>query len=199
VASARPSIVKIVGDARSCSRQIEGSGFVFAPNRVMTNAHVVAGVRTPVVQVDGVRRDATVVLYDPNRDIAVLYVPGMRAGALSFGGAVGEGAGAIVAGYPEDGPFTPVAARVRQRQELRGPNIYQTHTVTREVYAIRAQVLPGNSGGPLLSPTGQVYGVVFAASTDVADTGYVLTAAEVAQDAAAGRAASTRVSTQGCD
>lgn len=199
VTKARPSIVKIVGDARSCSRRIEGSGFVISADHVMTNAHVVAGVKTPQVQVDGVNRDARVVLYDPNTDIAVLYVPGMRAGALAFGGPVGEGAGAIVAGYPEDGPFTPVAARIRQRQQLRGPNIYQSRTVTREVYAIRSQVLPGNSGGPLLAPTGQVYGVVFAASTDTADTGYVLTAAEVAPDAAAGRSATASVSTQGCD
>lgn len=196
---ARPSVVKIVGDAPSCSRQIEGSGFVFAPNHVMTNAHVVAGVQDPVVQVDGVRRRAQVVLYDPRRDVAVLYVPQLRAGALSFAGPVGEGADAIVVGYPQNGPFTPVAARVRQRQDLRGPNIYQTGTVSREVYAIRAVVRPGNSGGPLLSPAGAVYGVVFAASTDTSDTGYALTAAEVAADAAAGRRATQRVSTQGCD
>lgn len=166
----------------------------------MTNAHVVAGVRAPTVYLpDGSGRSATVVLYDPDRDVAVLAVDGLSVKALAFAGDAANGASGAVAGYPEDGGFTAVAARVRDRQDIRGPNIYQRKTVTRDVYAIRASVLPGNSGGPLLSASGSVYGVVFAAATDTAQTGYVLTAAEVAADASAGRTASGAVSTQGCD
>jgi S1-C subfamily serine protease len=192
-------IFKITGIARSCSRRIEGSGFLYAPERVMTNAHVVAGVRSPKVHVGGAELDATVVLFDPNRDVAVLAVPGLHEQPLAFAGRARTGQSAIVIGYPQDGPYRADAARVRGRQEARGPNIYDDRTVVREIYALRARVRPGNSGGPLISPAGTVYGVVFAAAADDPQTGYALTAAEVAGDAAAGRRATTRVSTQGCD
>lgn len=200
VVSSKSSILKVRGDAPSCSRRVEGSGFVIAPQRILTNAHVVAGVHSPDVFLpDGTALPARVVLYDPDRDLAVLYVPGLTAKPLTFGVTAERGASAVVAGYPEDGGFTAVAARIRDRQEIRGPNIYQSTTVTRDVYAVRASVLPGNSGGPLLASNGTVYGVVFAASTDTADTGYALTAQEAASDVAAGRAATQQVSTQGCD
>lgn len=196
----RASIVKIRGNAPSCDRSVEGSGFVIATGRVLTNAHVVAGVRNPVVYpVGGGAMPAQVVLYDPDNDIAVLSVPGLSARSLPFAAAAAAGVSAVVAGYPEDGPFTAVAARVRDRQEIRGPNIYQSRSVTRQVYAVRALVLPGNSGGPLLASDGAVYGVVFAASTDTADTGYALTAQQVAGDVATGERATTTVSTGACD
>jgi S1-C subfamily serine protease len=140
-----------------------------------------------------------VVLFDPQRDVAVLYVPGLNTPALSFAGQAPFGSDAIVAGYPEDGPFTARAARIGPVEDPPVPNIYQTAEVNRQIYAIRALVQPGNSGGPLLSPGGSVYGVVFAAATSVPDTGYALTAAEVASDAASGADATAGVSTQGCD
>jgi S1-C subfamily serine protease len=197
---AEPDIVKITGVAPSCRRQLEGSGFVFAPHHVMTNAHVVAGVQSPAVITSGGHSyDARVVLYDPRRDVAVLYVPDFANPPLSFAGVASEGQSAVVAGYPENGPFTPVAARIRARQPAQGPDIYQNRQVTREIYAVYATVRPGNSGGPLLSPDGRVYGVVFAASVDDPRTGYALTAKEVASDAAAGSARTEQVSTQGCD
>jgi S1-C subfamily serine protease len=199
VQQVKGSILKVTGDAPSCSKSIEGSSFVFAPQRVMTNAHVVAGVPHPSVEVDGRQLDATTVLFDPKRDIAVLYVPGLRATPLSFGPAVSAGANAIVIGYPENGPFTPVAARVRDRLNARGVDIYSRSSVTREIYGVRGQVLPGNSGGPLIDPSGRVLGVVFAAATDDPETGYALTAQEVAADATAGRTLTAGVSTQGCD
>jgi len=197
---AAPSIVKVEGVATSCQERIEGSGFVYAPDHVLTNAHVVAGVTQgpEVISGQGVL-SARVVLYDPQRDIAVLYVPGLSAGSLAFAGQAKSGDNAIVAGYPLDGPFTAVPARVGGTVRATSPDIYQTAQVTRQIYSIRAVVKPGNSGGPLLTPGGQVYGVVFAAATTVADTGYALTAAEVASDASAGANATAGVSTQGCD
>ncbi|HET6908262.1 MAG TPA: MarP family serine protease [Mycobacteriales bacterium] len=197
---AEPDIVKVTGVAPSCRRQLEGSGFLFAPQHVITNAHVVAGVRSPsVLTVAGRTYDARVVLYDPRRDVAVLFVPGLDTRPLSFAGVASAGQSAVVAGYPENGPFQAVAARIRTRQPAQGPDIYQDRQVTREIYAVYATVRPGNSGGPLLSPDGAVYGVVFAASVDDPHTGYALTAHEVAGDAAAGQAATQQVSTQGCD
>jgi S1-C subfamily serine protease len=194
------SIVKITGTAPSCHRAIEGTGFVFATDRVMTNAHVLAGVGNPHVTAPGGNTlAAKVVLYDPNRDIAVLSVPGLNRRPLDIAGPAASGAAAVVAGYPENGPFTALPARIAARTKVTGPNIYQDRTVSRQVYTVRARVRPGNSGGPLLSPAGQVYGVVFAASVDQSEVGYVLTAAEVAPDLQAGRTATAAVSTQGCD
>jgi len=202
LARAQGSIVRIKGTAPGCSRRIEGSGFVFAHDHVITNAHVVAGVR-PGPQVStprGARLRSRVVLYDPERDIAILYVPQLAVASLHFAGQASAGDNAIVAGYPLDSPtLTAVAARIGGSEAASSPDIYQTTTVTREIYSVRAVVKPGNSGGPLLSPGGRVYGVVFAAAVSAKDTGYALTAAEVAPDARAGRAATRLVSTQGCD
>ncbi len=195
------SIVKIVGTAPSCSRRIEGSGFVYAPGHVLTNAHVVAGVTggPAVITRDHVSYRATVVLFDPERDIAVLDVPGLTARPLQFLQTASTGSDAIVAGYPLDHDFTAVPARVGTEQPTTVPDIYQAHTVTRQIYSVRAVVQPGNSGGPLLAPSGRVYGVVFAAAVGVQDTGYALTAPEVSSDAQRGATATAAVSTQGCD
>jgi S1-C subfamily serine protease len=200
--AAGAEVVKITGVAPSCGRSLEGSGFVYATDHVMTNAHVVAGVRNPKVALPapGARvLSAQVVLYDPDRDVAVLYVPGLGRPPLRFAGKVATGASAVVAGYPENGPLTAVAARVAGDQQITGPNIYANRQVTREVYTLRARVRPGNSGGPLLSPQGAVDGVVFAASVDNPNIGYALTAAEVSGDARRGESATKQVSTQGCD
>jgi S1-C subfamily serine protease len=166
-----------------------------------TNAHVVAGVtQGPEVSVPGGRElRAQVVLYDPQRDIAVLYVPGLTAPPLHFARQASAGDNAIVVGYPLDSSITKVAARIGGSEAARSPDIYQTTQVTREIYSVRAVVKPGNSGGPLLAPDGRVYGVVFAAAVSVPHTGYALTAAEVTPDARASRAATVPVSTQGCD
>lgn len=142
---------------------------------------------------------ARVVLYDSDRDIAVLYVPNLGRPALRLAGSVGSGTSAVVAGYPENGPFTAVPARIAARTDVTGPNIYQSKTVTRQVYTVRGKVRPGNSGGPLLSSSGEVYGVVFAASVDQSNVGYALTNEEISADVAAGRTATGAVSTRGCD
>jgi len=199
VATAHPSVVKITGQAESCARRVEGSGFVYAPNRIITNAHVVAGIDQSSVQVGGARREATVVLYDPDRDVAVLYVPDLGLRPLPFASRpVDTNADAIVLGYPEDGPFFAGAARIRDRMEIRGPDIYNDRTVTREVYSIYGDVRSGNSGGPLIAPDGSVLGVIFAAAVDQQFTGFALTAAEVAADARTGATSTAEVSTGDC-
>ena len=197
----RSRVVKVQGTAPSCDRSIEGSGFVYAPDRVLTNAHVVAGVNPGprITTPGGASFQAQVVLYDPQIDIAVLYVPGLNLKPLPFAGQASSGANAVVAGYPENHDFTSVAARIGEIQSAVGPDIYQTGTVNRQIYEIRAVVQPGNSGGPLIAPDGSVDGVVFAAAVGAPDTGFALTSAEVQGDASAGAHATTQVSTQGCD
>jgi S1-C subfamily serine protease len=190
-------IAKVTGVA-NCSRGLEGSGFVYGPQRVMTNAHVVAGVSDPKVEVNGKSYDATVVLFDSSVDIAVLYVPQLNIKPLVFDESGKADATAVVLGYPENGPFDAEPARIRSEERLRGPDIYGDKTVTRRAFSIWASVRPGNSGGPLLSPKGTVYGVVFAASVEDNRTGYVLTAAQVSGDAAAGLKATQEVSTHSC-
>ncbi|MFC4010884.1 MarP family serine protease [Nonomuraea purpurea] len=198
---AREAIVKVQGNAESCNKHIEGTGFVYAPGRIMTNAHVVAGVSRDLQIIDhnNTRHDATVVRYNPQRDIAVLYVPGLGLPQLNFDGDGSRGDNAIIAGFPQKKGFTAEPARIGGQLKAEGPDIYREKTVTRKVYAIRGVVLPGNSGGPLLTVDGRVYGVIFAAALNEEDTGYVLTAAEVAPDAVAGRTDTTPADTQECD
>lgn len=198
VEAAEEGVVKILGDAEQCNRSVEGSGFAYGPERVMTNAHVVAGVSDPTVEADGSTYEAEVVLYDPDLDVAVLEVDGLDAPALEFDDSGEAGDPAAVLGYPEDGPYDAQPARIRGEQDLRSPNIYNDGTVRREVFSIRSLVRSGNSGGPLVSRRGDVYGVVFAASLSDDSTGYVLTADQVANDAAAGLDASREVSTGDC-
>lgn len=199
VADARPSVLEILGSAPSCQRALEGTGFVVSPERVMTNAHVLAGTNDVVVQSADGPLAATVVLFDPDIDIAVLDVPGLRAPALSFTAVPAHsGAEAVVLGYPGGGPFTASAARIRDTIRLSGPDIHNSDTVTREVYTIRGQVRSGNSGGPLMGADGNVLGVVFGAAADDSDTGFALTAAEVRASLDASADASRAVSTGSC-
>ncbi|MFJ5259264.1 MarP family serine protease [Streptomyces sp. NPDC088387] len=193
--AAKRSTVKVEGVAGDQGR--EGSGFVYAREHVMTNAHVVAGIDEPTVRVGGVGRayPATVVLFDPDKDVAVLYVPELTAPVLPFDDDADRGDAAVVAGYPQDGGLDLQAATVANRVRATGQNIYSDESVTREIYSIRSTVRPGNSGGPLLTTDGKVYGVVFARSTSDAETGYVLTADEVAGDARSAADATAAVDT----
>ncbi|MGC4947270.1 MarP family serine protease [Streptomyces sp. DT224] len=202
-ARAKQSIVKVVGTAPSCGKVLEGTGFVFSDRRVMTNAHVVGGVDEPTVQIGGQGRlyDAKVVLYDWQRDIAVLDVPDLDVKPLRFTGPDSDaetGDSAIVAGFPENGSYDVRSARVRARIDANGPDIYHRGTVRRDVYSLYTTVRQGNSGGPLLTPEGKVYGVVFAKSLDDPDTGYALTADEIRDDITQGRTANQQVDSQGC-
>jgi S1-C subfamily serine protease len=195
----RASVVKILGAANACGRSLEGSGFVYADGRVMTNAHVVAGVDQPNVQIGDTEYAGRVVYYDPDVDVAVIDVPDLPAPALDFATApVRSGTSAALLGYPENGPFDAQPARVRDRQTLRSPNIYGDDTVFRDTYSIRALVRQGNSGGPLIDKRGDVLGVIFAASVTDRDTGYALTAEQVSDAADAGESANNRVDTGDC-
>lgn len=196
---AADSVVKILGVADQCARSLEGSGFVYSDDRVMTNAHVVAGVSDPVVRTrDGQNYPAKVVTYDPERDIAVLSVPDIDARALDFDLDAARGDSGAVLGYPGNGPFRAGASRIRAEQRLRGPNIYGSDEVVREVYSLYAEVRPGNSGGPLIGDDGSVAGLIFAASVEDQNTGYALTAKEVAGAARQGIASDAPVSTGAC-
>jgi S1-C subfamily serine protease len=198
---AQRAIVKVQGNAESCNKHIEGTGFVYAPDRIMTNAHVVAGVTRDLEITDhtGAKRPARVVRYNPQRDIAVLHVPDLNLPWLAFDGQAKTGDSAIIAGYPKGQGFTAEAARIRKKMPAEGPDIYRSTNVRRQVYSIRGKVLPGNSGGPLLTVEGKVFGVIFAAAVSEKETGYVLTAQEVGPDASAGRTDVSPASTQRCD
>jgi S1-C subfamily serine protease len=194
------SMVKITGVARSCSRTQEGSGWVIAPQRVVTNAHVVAGEHSEQVRIGGKGTSYTgrVVVFDPKRDIAILDVPGLPAPPLKLGADVGRGVSAIVAGFPEDGPYRLDAARVREVITATGNDIYGRPGIARQVYSLYAKVRPGNSGGPLLSTSGRVIGIVFATSLDDPKTGYALTLQEAQPVLSQAAGASRAVSTGGC-
>ncbi len=201
---AQRSTFKILGEAPECNRGIEGSGFVYAKHRILTNAHVVAGTSSVRVVVSGsgdAQRtvSAKVVYVDPNRDVAVLDAPDLNAPVLSFTATPGRtGDPATVLGYPENGPFTVRSARIRSQTTVRGSNIYGKGTITRSIYSIRSVVRSGNSGGPLLASDGTVLGMVFATALDSSDTGFVLTDSEISAGAAAGRTATTAVDTGAC-
>ncbi len=201
VRTAERSVVKVEGTAPSCSRRIEGSGFVFASGQVLTNAHVVAGTRRVQVRPegDGQPMSGTVVVYDPERDLAVIDVPDLNAPVMHFASArAATDADAIVLGYPLDGPYDAEPARVRDVGLIKGPNIYNDQTVVRDIYTVRGLVQPGNSGGPLITSSGAVLGVVFAAAADDPQTGFALTAKEAAPVIDEGRGATERVATGSC-
>ncbi|WP_030483319.1 MarP family serine protease [Nocardioides aequoreus] len=197
VVAAAESVYKVRSSNR-CGSGVEGTGFLYAPGKLMTNAHVVAGVDSPQVIVDGQPQESTLVYYDPQVDVAVLDVPGLDGPTLRFGlGGEPRQQGAVL-GFPQDGPFDAQAVRIRDDQRLRSPDIYGGGTVTREVFSLRGLVRPGNSGGPLVGTNGRVLGVVFAASVSDTDTGYALTARQVSEAAATGLDASAEVSSGDC-
>lgn len=195
------SVVKVLGTAPSCQRRVEGTGFAYGDDHIMTNAHVVAGVTDDlrVVTRDGHQLEATLVLFDAEQDLAVLHVAGLDLDPLEFDPEADQGSDAVVAGFPRNSGFTAVPARIRAQQTAQGPDFYHETQVSREIYQVRAVVRPGNSGGPLLAPDGTVYGVVFAAATNEDETGYVLTADEIVDNAREGLESETEVSAERCD
>jgi S1-C subfamily serine protease len=197
IRAAAESVFKIRSNNR-CGSGVEGTGFLYAPNKLMTNAHVVAGVTEPNVMVGRQTVQGTVVYYNPDVDIAVIDVPDLDGPTIRFDLAGKEGQQGAVLGFPEDGPFDSQPVRIRSDQRLRSPDIYGNGTVTRHVFSLRGLIRPGNSGGPVVSTAGRVLGVVFAASVSDPQTGYALTADQVRQAAAIGLDAKERVSSGNC-
>jgi S1-C subfamily serine protease len=197
VRAAQGSTVRIEGAA--CGGVLEGSGFVVAPGYVVTNAHVVAGMASPMVQRGGTSQAGIPVLFDPRMDIALLHVASDPGPVLHLGqSTVSRGNGGAILGYPEGGNLTEGAAAVRGEITAQGRDIYGRASVTREIYDLQTLVRPGNSGGPFVLPDGQVAGVVFAASTTERNTGYALTSPEVWRTIQPGIGRTQAVSTQGC-
>jgi S1-C subfamily serine protease len=197
--TAAASVVKITGRAPACNQEQSGSGFVVAGNRVLTNAHVVSGVTSPVVLVpNGQALTGTVTFYDPKRDLAVITVKGMTASPLTVAASPGVGDEGVVAGYPYGGPFTEGGARVVQSGVVTVPDVSGSGRTARSIAAIAADVEPGNSGGPLLTPSGRVIGLVFAKSTSQSDLGYAMTPAEFDSVVDRAHSLTSAVSTGAC-
>ncbi|HET8987374.1 MAG TPA: MarP family serine protease [Humibacillus sp.] len=198
VREAGRSVVKVTTVSASCQRGQEGTGWVLTPGRVVTNAHVVAGSSEVRVEGGDQLLRGRVVVFDPERDLAVIDVPGLPLPAISLGSQLERGASAAVPGFPLDGPYRVVSARVRSVLEARGRDIYGDQPVLREIYSLATTVQPGNSGGPLLDANGRVVGVIFAKSLEDAGTGYALTLAEAKPVLEAGARASREVDTGPC-
>ncbi|BBE23932.1 serine protease [Arthrobacter sp. MN05-02] len=180
LAAAADSVVRITGTAFQCGQNQTGSGFVVAPDRVVTNAHVVAGVDEPVVEVPGaVALPGRVVQLDTARDIAVIAVDGLDAVPLPLGDDLANGTTAAFAGYPAGGPYRIQPASVQGLTPVLVNDIYGANPRPLQVYSLAANVQQGNSGGPLLDLQGRVAGVVFAKSTADAPVGYALSLAEL--------------------
>lgn len=179
-AASRESVVKI--SAAGCGRLTSGSGFVAAPDLVVTNAHVVAGVDRPVVEDGAGDHRTTVVLFDPDMDLAVLRTGGLEGSPLPMlRSEAGRGQEGAVLGFPGGGPFAAQAGVVRDLfPDAVGRDIYSRDLVSRDVYQLDARVRSGNSGGPFVAPSGQVVGVVFASSLVNPQIAYSLTSSDVA-------------------
>ncbi len=191
------SVVKVFG--AGCGGFVEGSGFVVAPGVVVTNAHVVAGVRAPSIIVGTREYPATAVVVDPGLDLAVLRTKAPLGPPLRFDTRLApRGTQGAAVGYPENGQLQITAAAISASFNAIGRDIYGAALVTRQVYEISAKILPGDSGGPLVGPGGLVLGVVFSRSTVANGVGYALTSAAVAGPVAKGEASTAAVSTGGC-
>ena len=170
----KDSVVKLAGTG--CGGIVEGTGFVVGPGLVGTNAHVVAGISHPFVQDSNGNHSGSVVAFNPNLDFAVLRVSNLAGKPLPIASQPAKsGTAAAVVGYPGGGAFTAGPAAVLDSFTASGRNIYGRGSTDRDIYEIRADVIPGNSGGPLIDKSGTVIGVIFAQSTAYDHVGYALT------------------------
>ena len=178
--TAAQSVLRITGNAVACGQSQSGSGFVVAPERVLTNAHVVAGVSEAVVEVPGAGAlTGEIVYFDPVDDLAIIAVPGLDAAPLALGDTAPVGETGVIDGYPFGGPFVTSAAEVLAVSTSNVNDIYGSNASPREVYSLATIVNEGDSGGPFLANDGTVIGVVFAKSANTANLGYAMTMAEL--------------------
>lgn len=200
VLAALDSVVKVEGNANACNTRLTGSGFVVGPDLIITNAHVVAGVTSPTVRVKGKGKafEGTIVYFDPNKDVALIRVDDFPSVQLDISEPLEREASAVAAGFPGGGPLELIPARIRGISLSTGTNIYGEGEVTREIYAIAADIKQGDSGAPLFALDGSVAGLVFASSATDSQTGYALTAKEFMVGVEAAKSATKAVDTGDC-
>ena len=180
LAVAAQSVVRITGTAYACGQSQSGSGFVVADGRVITNAHVVAGVNQPVVETpSGEALAGEIVYFDPVDDLAVISVPGLGTSPLTVGNDLAADSGAVADGYPFGGPYVSDPAQVISLGTISVADIYGQDPTPRQVYTVASDVQQGESGGPLLSESGLVVGIIFAKASNTDNVGYALALDEV--------------------
>jgi S1-C subfamily serine protease len=197
VAATKVSVVKVEGTG--CGGIVEGSGFVIASDKIVTNAHVIAGVASPKVIDGNGLHNTRVVWFDPNVDVAVLQVKNLAGKPLRINSSEQpSGTPGAALGYPGGGNFTAQPAAVISHFTAYGRNIYGQSTSVRDIYSLNAHIIPGNSGGPLVASDGQVLGIVFATSTTYNNVGYALTGHQVAGELASAEQSTTTYTTGSC-
>ncbi len=192
------SVVKIIG--QGCGGIVEGTGFVVAPNIIMTNAHVVAGINKPyITTLFGQNYEARPILFNPNLDLAILKVNGITSASIPLSNQISNnGTQGVVIGYPGGGNLTALPASIINQVEATGQNIYGSSTVTRSIYELNANVIPGNSGSPMINSKGQVVAVIFAQSTNYSHVGYALTSPKLLTELSNAEHSTSFVSTGSC-
>lgn len=197
VSKTKASVVRIEG--QGCGGIVEGTGFVIDTGLVATNSHVIAGIKKPSVLDANGTHSAQVVWFNPNLDFAILRTTNLAGASLPFTTAIaGKGSPAAVLGYPGGGPFQAGPATVLDNFTARGRNIYGRGVTVRDVYELRADIIPGNSGGPVINAAGSVIGVVFAESTAYEDIGYAITADQAVEQVTKAKRLSRVVSSGTC-
>ncbi|MGX5718139.1 MarP family serine protease [Arthrobacter sp. MAHUQ-56] len=196
---AAQSVLRIAGTAYECGQNQTGTGFVVSEDRVVTNAHVVAGVSQPVVEMpDGGAMPGRVVYFDTRHDLAVLAVDNLPSQPLPLSSDLPGGSQAAFAGYPHGGPFQSKPATVQDIATVLVPDIYGNSPAPEDIYRLAGDVQPGNSGGPLLTTEGQVAGVIFAKATSDAEVGFAITMNDLNPVAEQAPALSAAVSSGQC-
>ncbi len=193
----KASVVKFQG--LGCGGIVEGTGFVIGPDLVATNAHVIAGVVRPYIRDNYGQHTATPVWFDPDMDFAIVRADNLAGPPLLLETElVEDGTQGAVLGYPNGGPLTAGGAEVFDHFTARGRDIYNQRFIERDVYSIAAQVIPGNSGGPLIASDGTVIGVIFAQSTTHSKVGYALSMPQLTSAINQAQAQNRPVSTGQC-
>jgi S1-C subfamily serine protease len=199
LSAAAKSVVRITGNAYACGQAQSGTGFVVARNRIVTNAHVVAGVQFPVVEaLNGQVLVGTVVYFDASDDLAVIAVAGLDAKPLNKGAIARAGDTTNAVGYPFGGPIVVTASNVQSTKVYSSPNIYRSGASARQIYTLAGQVDSGDSGGPVLNRDGDYVGIVFARATDRANVGYAMTVTQLNPVVSSASALTAAVSSGAC-
>lgn len=168
------AVVEIEG--RTCGGIGVGSGFIAKDNIVITNAHVVAGMRYPYVTDANGRHRAEVIGFNDDLDIAILRTGGLAGNPIPLAtGTVEAGTQAIAVGYPGGGPQKVSPAVVLETFNANSRDIYGESITQRNLYTLKADIQQGNSGGPVLDKSGSVIAVIFAKSTTYNQVGYAIT------------------------